>query len=68
MMEQAEEQLAQLPCLDYLMVGGDGVTDAGLQHLARLTQLRELHLFHANVTDEGVTKLQQALPNCKITH
>ncbi len=30
-------------------------------------QLRVLDLIETEVTDEGVAKLQQALPNCKIT-
>ena len=42
------------------------VTDAGLVHLKGLTQLQELYLVDTKVTDEGVKKLQQALPNCKI--
>jgi hypothetical protein len=31
-----------------------------------LTQLGELLLGDTKVTDQGVEKLQQALPNCKI--
>jgi hypothetical protein len=31
-----------------------------------MAQLRELNLGGARVTGEGVKKLQQALPNCKI--
>ncbi len=44
----------------------DNITDAGLEHLMGMTQLRELVLGHA-ITDDAVKKLQQALPNCKIT-
>jgi hypothetical protein len=46
---------------------GTRVTDSDLVQLKGLTQLRALHLTSTNVTDEGVKKLQQALPNCKIT-
>ena len=42
------------------------ITDAGLEHLNGLKQLRFLNLTDTHVTDAGVAKLQQALPNCKI--
>jgi len=42
------------------------VTDEGLIQVARLTQLRHLDLTKTKVTDAGVKKFQQALPNCKI--
>ena len=35
-------------------------------HLNRLTQLRVLSLRDTKVTDAGVEKLKQALPNCNI--
>ena len=44
------------------------VTDAGLEHLKGLTSLRSLQLHRIQVTDEGVKKLQQALPKCWIEH
>jgi len=33
-----------------------------------MANLKALDLAGTNVTDEGVKKLQQALPNCKIEH
>jgi hypothetical protein len=44
------------------------VTDAGLEHLKALRQLQRLDLKETKVTADGVKKLQQALPNCKIEH
>ena len=41
-------------------------TDAGLEHLKGLSNLQELYLGKTQVTDEGIKKLQQALPNCEI--
>jgi hypothetical protein len=35
-------------------------------HLGRLSQLETLWLHGTKVTDQGVQKLQQALPNCQI--
>jgi hypothetical protein len=43
------------------------VTDAGLEHLAGLKNLAELHLKGTAVTDKGVAKLKAALPKCSIT-
>lgn len=54
--------------LVFLYLGGTQVTDAGLEHLKELTRLISLDLSDTQVTDEGVKKLQQALPNCQITH
>jgi hypothetical protein len=33
-----------------------------------LTKLKELELFNTTVSDKGVKKLKEALPNCVITH
>ena len=42
------------------------VTDAGLEHLKGMTNLRYLHLGDTQVTDAGVNELKKALPNCRI--
>ncbi len=41
--------------------------DNTLLQLRCLTKLKHVELTMTNVTDEGVAKLQQALPNCRIT-
>jgi hypothetical protein len=58
------KELAQLDQLDLLHC--PKVSDFGLEHLKRLSRLRELALYGTPVTDEGVRKIQQALPNCRI--
>ena len=47
---------------------GSKITDAGLEHLKGPSHLTHLDLGNTEVTDEGVKKLQQALPKCKIYH
>jgi hypothetical protein len=37
-------------------------------HIQGLSQLNVLDLRNTKVTDQGVKKLQQALPKCKIEH
>ena len=60
-------RLRVLTNLQKLHVGGTQITDAGLEHLAGLTNLQLLGIGNcALVTDQGVAKLQQALPKCKI--
>jgi hypothetical protein len=56
-----------MPQLQWLYLDDTGITDAGLKHLVGLTRLQELDLHGTHVTDEGIAKLQEALPNCQIT-
>jgi hypothetical protein len=61
--------LERIRGIQYLYFGGNRVriTDAGLERLYGLSQLRELNLTCADdVSDEGVRRLQQTLPNCRI--
>ena len=46
---------------------GSKVGDGELEDLKCLKRLQVMDLTGTNVTDEGVKKLQQELPNCKIT-
>ena len=64
---QEPSHLAGSPQLQILDLDGTRVTDAGLEDLTGLTQLATLDLSDTRVTDAAVAKLQQALPNCKIT-
>ena len=42
------------------------LTDKGLQHLKRLSQLQTLDVSGTKVTDAGTDDLQRALPKVKI--
>ena len=66
--DEGLKHFKSLTRLESLGLRGTEISDAGLRHLESLTQLRSLDLTDTHVTDEGIAKLQQALPNCKITH
>jgi len=54
-------------CINYFEQGsGTGVTNGVMDHLKGTAQLKSLNLFATKVTDQGVEKLQQALPKCQI--
>ncbi len=57
----------KLPDLRSLDLSQMPLDDSDLEHLTPLNGLRHLDLTDTKVTAEGVAKLQQALPNCKIT-
>lgn len=48
--------------LKWLLVGGPGVTDRGVKHLAQLKGLRTLHLIAPNVSAEAWEQLTSSLP------
>jgi hypothetical protein len=60
--------LKDLARLKRLTIVSPHITDAGLVHLQGLSKLERLSLYGTQVTDEGVRTLQEALPNCKISH
>ena len=57
-------RLTQLQSLDLRIC--KKITDAGLEHLRGLTQLRNLNLSSTQVTDAGVHKLEAASPAISI--
>lgn len=67
------EHLQGLNNLEWLNISHTQVTEAGLEHLKGMTNLEELWiccLYQADrqkkVSDEDVSELQEALPNCRI--
>ena len=46
---------------------GPQFNDASLEVVKPLTDLKRLALYDTKITNEGLKKLQEALPNCKIT-
>jgi hypothetical protein len=61
------KQVAMMRQLQVLDIGDTSITDAGLEHIQRLDRLRSLNLERTQVSSEGVAKLQQVLPNCRVT-
>jgi hypothetical protein len=49
--------------LEGLQLADNPVTDRGLEHLRGLTKLKELYIRGTRVTDEGIKKLQAAIPS-----
>lgn len=65
------EVLARCRNLEELSIGSIGVTDAGMEHIAKLTSLTRLSMFGCdNVTDVGLAKLiaLKSLKNLSITY
>ena len=67
------EHLQGLNNLEWLNISHTQVTEAGLKHLKGMTNLETLFiccLYQADrrekVSDEDITELQEALPNCRI--
>jgi hypothetical protein len=64
-----DDALKVIECLNNLRsleLTSSGITDACLPYLEHLVQLRSLHFHRTKVSEEGVTRLQEKLPNCKI--
>jgi len=52
-------ELAKCRLLEDLSLGSIGITDAGMEHVATLTNLKSLNLFGCdNITDAGLAKLR----------
>ena len=58
--------VGRLTTLRELLLSGNRLTDAGLKHLAPLSNLAVLEVKDTGTTAAGVAELQKALPKCKI--
>jgi hypothetical protein len=58
--------LGRLPGLEAILLDSADIDDDGLDQFKALPHLKLLVLHRTKVTDAGVKKLQQALPNCKV--
>ena len=63
---QALDCLRSLPCLEVLALQGTVITDKGLETLKEVKELRHIELSATRVSDEGLSRLRLALPNCEI--
>jgi hypothetical protein len=57
-LREVDGPLRALPHLTSLDICGKGVTDAGLKHLAGLSQLKELSIYGTSITDSGLEQIQ----------
>lgn len=61
------QTVSQLKGIDELYLAEILITDKGLQHLESMSNLRVLYLARCpSITDDGVARLQKALPECRI--
>lgn len=57
--------LKRLTSLEFLSIQNHPITDRGLDHLKGMHKLREIDIKGTGITDDGVKKLQEALPSLK---
>jgi hypothetical protein len=49
-----------------LTLNGPAYTDAAIEQLSRLTSLQSLTLERTGISEQGLTRLERALPGCRI--
>ncbi len=66
--DQGLAHLPVLPALKHLsFLGCKNLSDSGLKHLETFSQLTTLNLTGTGVSDEGLARIQKALPSCMVT-
>ena len=64
--DEGIRELAKIKQIKKLNLSGPWITDCTLEELGKLTHLDEINVYQSQVTSEGVAKLKQALPGCKV--
>ncbi len=64
---QAAAAVGKQASLTFLNVSGTSFDDSAIPHLSRLGALRELVVGKCPFTEEGLSKLRRALPNCTVS-
>ena len=65
--DKGVRHIARLGSLQVVDLGGIRVTDAGVRHLHPLKTLRSINITGTDVSADGLVRLQEALPSCRIT-
>ncbi len=63
---EATPCLEQFKKLTFLHVGRSTLDDSCVESLAKLTELKKIHVTRCGITESGADKLRQALPNCEV--
>lgn len=66
--DEGAASLSRVKTLKQLNLTGTQITDEGLKSLTRIPGLEGLYLHGTQVTNEGVARFQQALPECRVRH
>ncbi len=56
--DEGLRHLSELSKLEELRIGGQGVTSAGMDYIAKLKKLKELNIFCCPIGDDGLAKLK----------
>ena len=58
------ENIVQLNQISELDISGNDFTEVGIMGLAKMRNLRSLTVGELNISEDGLNRLQDAMPNC----
>lgn len=61
------KQLEHLKHLEYLNIYGNPISDASVESLQKLKKLKKLYLWKTNISEKGVLKIKDSLPQVTIS-